>query len=55
MSNYQEARDFYDAFQGRTWRYSSEVRMSIQNTAHEIWEYVISNSVESKFKKEFVF
>ncbi len=53
MTDYQEARNFFDAFIGRTWNYPTDVRMGVTGTAHEEWAFANENSEPSRLKKEF--
>ena len=50
MSDYKEARDYYDAFIGRTWNYSTDVRMGVVGTADEEWSIASANNEPSKIK-----
>ena len=54
MKKKKKARDFYDAFIGRTWNYPTDIRMSIASSAQEEWSYACENADPSQIKKRFM-
>ncbi len=54
MSDYNDARNFFDAFMGCTWQYSTDVKLSLQGTANNLWEYISKKNNPSELKRAFI-